>query len=298
MTQQPPSDAPPRPAGTKRQRTRWAVSPADLASGFTPDDVHAASVTHIAHGPRDCQLDRQASPFLSFWWVAAGRIRLRDREALDLTLQAGDFCVLFPNKFLTLDLLAPRNDLFVLALDGPRTDDYGLSFGFRDRMRASDICPVHDMTAIADLLARTPSDDVKKTLFDNVQRLLASVMARIRADAPDKLLHDARVLVQQHLCDKDFDTSVLCKALGVSHTTLSAAFRQAGLPTPVAYLIRQRMRRARYLLRNSNDPVSLVGALCGYPDSAYFGAAFKRETGYTPRQYRLFPQSLIASSKP
>ncbi len=295
---------PPKPSPTSasasapRQRTRWTVAPPAVPSDFSAEDVRVASVSHVVNGTAECFMDRQVSPFISFCWIAAGRVRIHDGEDLDLDLRAGDFCVLFPNKFLTVDLLGVRNDVHVLSLDGPCAVDYGLSLGFRDQMRTRDTCPVHGLQSIALLLAPRPDDDTRQALFSDVQRLLASVMARIRADAPDKLLHDARVLVQQNLGDKDFDTSALCKALGISHTTLSNAFRQAGLPTPVAYLVRQRMRRARYLLRNGSAPVGLVGALCGYPDSAYFGAAFKRATGFTPRQYRLFPQSLIARTDP
>jgi len=52
----------------------------------------------------------------------------------------------------------------------------------------------------------------------------------------------------------------------------------------------QRMKRARELLSNTNDPINMVAATVGYSPSQ-FSRTFKAEEGSTPEEYRQFRQS-------
>ena len=51
-------------------------------------------------------------------------------------------------------------------------------------------------------------------------------------------------------------------------------------------ILRQQISRARVLLRTTGQPVSAVAYACGFADSNYFSACFKRRTGFSPREYR------------
>ena len=56
-------------------------------------------------------------------------------------------------------------------------------------------------------------------------------------------------------------------------------------------LLDQRMKRARELLTNTQDPVNLVAEAVGYNSPSQFGRTFKAEEGSTPEEYRQFQQS-------
>jgi AraC family transcriptional regulator, transcriptional activator FtrA len=57
--------------------------------------------------------------------------------------------------------------------------------------------------------------------------------------------------------------------------------------TPMAWLQRQRMFRARELLEASNHPLGDIAEQCGYQSLETFRVAFKRIVGTSPAAYRL-----------
>ena len=52
------------------------------------------------------------------------------------------------------------------------------------------------------------------------------------------------------------------------------------------YILDKRMYMAKYLLSSTDLSVEQVSLDCGFSDSAYFCRLFKKETGFTPTQYR------------
>ncbi|MBL8991764.1 MAG: helix-turn-helix transcriptional regulator, partial [Spirochaetia bacterium] len=49
----------------------------------------------------------------------------------------------------------------------------------------------------------------------------------------------------------------------------------------------ERIRQAKTLLSTSAFSVTEIAAECGFADRNYFSAAFRKETGQTPKEYRL-----------
>jgi AraC family transcriptional regulator len=84
------------------------------------------------------------------------------------------------------------------------------------------------------------------------------------------------------------DISLLEVASSVELSTghFSTAFRQSlGMP-PHAWLRRQRVDRAKALLRDPNLGLTHIAISLGYSNQSSLGVAFKRETGITPTQWR------------
>ncbi|TJY44483.1 AraC family transcriptional regulator [Cohnella pontilimi] len=77
----------------------------------------------------------------------------------------------------------------------------------------------------------------------------------------------------------------MAKELGYHRTHLSKLFRKDMGMSPVRYLQKIRMERAKLLLR---EPLTVeqVAASVGYADPLYFSKAFKRWVGRTPTDFR------------
>lgn len=73
-------------------------------------------------------------------------------------------------------------------------------------------------------------------------------------------------------------------ALSPSH--LSRIFHQETGFGVREYLVHYRIRQACDLLLNSGLSVTQIADQCGFSDSNYFGDAFKKATGLSPREYR------------
>ena len=86
--------------------------------------------------------------------------------------------------------------------------------------------------------------------------------------------------------DGDLAVETLCKMLYVSKSKLYAVSRSEFGMGISDYIQEQRMKKAKKLLRETDNMISAIAATVGYADANYFTRAFKRETGMTPKKYR------------
>ncbi len=86
--------------------------------------------------------------------------------------------------------------------------------------------------------------------------------------------------------DSNLDSEKLCTQFDMSRAKLYQ-ISMANFGMGITEYIRSlRVKRAQYMLLDSNDPISDVAAKVGIHDYNYFTKVFKRETGMTPSQYR------------
>jgi transcriptional regulator GlxA family with amidase domain len=83
-----------------------------------------------------------------------------------------------------------------------------------------------------------------------------------------------------------FNLTALAKYAQTSPRTLQRRFKEQVGETPLHFLQRLRMERARHMLEVTDKPVSRIASEVGYGDEAAFRSAFKRVVGQTPGAYR------------
>lgn len=83
----------------------------------------------------------------------------------------------------------------------------------------------------------------------------------------------------------------LAKVAGLSIRALERQFRQAFQLSPQQYLKRLRVRMACYDLVHTTRALVDIAAAHRFCDQSHFSREFRRQTGMTPRQYRLRFQS-------
>jgi two-component system response regulator YesN len=56
--------------------------------------------------------------------------------------------------------------------------------------------------------------------------------------------------------------------------------------TPIAYLTRYRITKAKALLTTTAQSITTIALAVGFADSGYFSRVFRREVGMTPERFR------------
>jgi transcriptional regulator GlxA family with amidase domain len=79
---------------------------------------------------------------------------------------------------------------------------------------------------------------------------------------------------------------VLAARSGMSERTFSRRFREQTGTTPLQWLLRARVRRAQYLLENSDRPIERIAQQAGFGSPTAFRERFRRVVGTTPQAYR------------
>ncbi len=87
-------------------------------------------------------------------------------------------------------------------------------------------------------------------------------------------------------CGQNWTLSKMADHCGVRRTQLCKIFQKLTSSTPIEYLLRIRIVRAKMLLRSSDIKVIDIAFECGYSSSQYFANSFRHATGMTPSEYR------------
>ncbi len=91
--------------------------------------------------------------------------------------------------------------------------------------------------------------------------------------------------LDQRLGDR-YDLGVVSQAFNTSTRTMLRRFGDETGETPLSYLQRSRVRRARHLLESTDRSIGSIAAQVGYHDASTFARLFARHVERSPRDYR------------
>jgi len=149
-------------------------------------------------------------------------------------------------------------------------------------------------------LVRSHGSAAPEAIFDArgcLMRVVAELLHQARGPASDDLIGTglevrarARVDAALALLEKRINAPLtvydLAGAAGLSEPHLNRLFRQYTGMSPMAYLRRRRIDRARHLLADATLSVKEIAHLVGFEDSHHFSRAFRQIDGLTPTGFR------------
>ncbi|AMA56273.1 AraC family transcriptional regulator [Bradyrhizobium sp. CCGE-LA001] len=91
--------------------------------------------------------------------------------------------------------------------------------------------------------------------------------------------------IESHFCRK-VQLADLAAVAGLSRMHFAAQFRIATGCSPHEYILRERIRRAKDLLRNCEMPIVEIALTVGFQSQAHFTTTFRRFAGDSPRRWR------------
>lgn len=101
----------------------------------------------------------------------------------------------------------------------------------------------------------------------------------------DERIRAVAEYISAHL-QEDLTLPQLAEVFALSPSHLSRTFHAAtGIPLR-EYLVNLRIQKAMELLLNTEKNITEISGLCGFRDSNYFGDAFRKATGLSPRDWR------------
>lgn len=98
-------------------------------------------------------------------------------------------------------------------------------------------------------------------------------------------LQRAKAVLRAGMHDADRSMVAVCRELGTSQRRLQTLFADAGT-TPSAWLVQERIGRARQLLRTTSSTAEEIAYRCGFRDYSHFHRTFRRHVGMAPGAFR------------
>lgn len=149
------------------------------------------------------------------------------------------------------------------------------------------VSPLIDQLTIESQKNNPASIHLSEALFLQLVILLDRIKQQPNEQSPTAT-HQLDILftVLHNSIASAFNLEMFCKQYNIAARSLSRLFKSQTGMTINEYLQKCRLCKAMSLLRNTQLSISLIAAECGYNDSNYFSAVFKKELKQTPSIYR------------
>lgn len=101
-----------------------------------------------------------------------------------------------------------------------------------------------------------------------------------------QIIKEAVNYLEAHLFEHELSIEKLCSENNLSRAYFNKLFKNAYGITPIEYINKQRIKKARFLLDSGNYTNEEIALLCGFNSIKYFYVVFKKITGLTTKEYR------------
>lgn len=104
-------------------------------------------------------------------------------------------------------------------------------------------------------------------------------------DATPRCMRRVRDYILENL-DQTLRMKELAQCAGLSEGHFARLFRSSFQSTPHQFVLRQRIDRAKSLLRTPRHSIIDIGLMCGFPNPQHFARIFHRLVGAPPSRFR------------
>ena len=100
-------------------------------------------------------------------------------------------------------------------------------------------------------------------------------------------IEQAKIIMNENV-DKNIDTEELASKLNISYSWFRKVYREYTGYAPAKYFQELKLRKAKHLLVSTSQSVKEIAYLLSYNSTEHFFSQFKKNTGYTPVEYRTY----------
>lgn len=146
-----------------------------------------------------------------------------------------------------------------------------------------------DETLLADAMLAIDATSSVDELIEVVQRHAGRICETIHASGISeraRLFAAMREYIQNHFSDPHFNLADVARHVAMSPNYVCSLFKKEHGCGLHEYVTELRIERACQLLKQTDIGVGRIGEMVGYPNSYYFSVTFKKNTQYTPTEYR------------
>lgn len=147
-----------------------------------------------------------------------------------------------------------------------------------------------NIVTVFEKLENTPFDDhnrkwnLLEELMIRLYRACPKAMAGPHANRTE-IVADVRSRLEKEY-SQEFSLAGIATEYNMSVSYLAHLFKDTTGVSIMRYLLNCRVFAAKEYLSQTIVPVKEIAEMCGFNDASNFGRTFKKETGYSPRQYR------------
>lgn len=256
------------------------------------------------YGYEDCLPDQFFGPAIRenyvLHYITEGKGYLEYRKQ-KIPLQKGDIFLLIPGEvtYYFADNQTPWS-YYWLGISGIKAQEY---FNLSSIHDTAYLRSPHTKALgkfIGTIVKDTEKLDERKASQLHVISQLFELMHQLNALSPNldqetispscKLYREAKHLIDIGYNSQDISIQKIADELGVHRSYLSSIFKDFHKISPKEYLLEVRMKRAKELLKTTDQPIKIIAYSVGYLDPLHFSKAFRQYYDCSPSQCRTLKQ--------
>lgn len=138
---------------------------------------------------------------------------------------------------------------------------------------------------LSHISGKDKNDFYISTLIHTILCHLASDKKSITSTPSALMTQDVIIFMKKHLIDS-ITVDDMASYVGLSLYHFTRTFKKViGVP-PHDFLLNLRIAKSKEHLSNTADSIDVTASLCGFSSTSHFIRAFKKATGFTPKQFR------------
>lgn len=118
-----------------------------------------------------------------------------------------------------------------------------------------------------------------------VYKLLATLSEEKALESTNGYIDKALKYIHARFCE-NINVSRVSENLGLNTNYFSKLFKRNVGISPMQYINLLRIKKAKFLLKNTDMPIGEIADSVGYEDQFYFSRIFKKNEGISPLKYR------------
>ena len=230
------------------------------------------------------------SYYFSLIWALSGQFSLYVDDIRHI-VRSGELLLLEPGGELRATADEADNLGYYLLLDGSQTkgllNKCGLWSGVFPYIKQ----PRSWLEQISNEIQHLPKQEQLASIGHS---LILSAAQDAKKKAPDKIVWEACLYLQQNWDHPKMNVEMVLKHLNISRSTLSPRFRKMTGSSILDYLMDIRYRKALKMLRDYHAPIAEIAKRCGFQDASWFSTWFRKRNGASPRAKRAQQQTTAA----
>jgi AraC-like DNA-binding protein len=252
---------------------------------------HVLRVVQVGHLPAKTEGLDWLFVDLAFSLILSGKGTLSVDGGPEMALRAPCVLCCVPYRRYRYGPVGAWEELYFLY--PPDAVTVGLAMGLVAKDRH--LWPIRSLAGIKrhlDEVAALMHDSHALGHADRMDRVAERILAETLIDTRDvarDTTHGRILAVKTHFethYAETIDIDGAARRFGFSPSTFRRAWNKYVPETPSKFLSSLRVQQACRLLCETDDPVSKIAEVLGFPDIYYFSRTFKKQVGETARDYR------------
>ena len=129
-----------------------------------------------------------------------------------------------------------------------------------------------------------PQFESCQTIIGRMENYLSKICEY--AESNQSIVGKIKTIVEREYVNEDFSLTTIADQLDMNASYISRPFKEKFQENFSNYVLRRRIDQAKLLLTTTGVKNQEIASQCGFSDSHYFERVFKRETGFSLKQYR------------